>query len=614
MNTKNIRLQSKIDESTNWKDNNPILLENEIGYESDTGNYKMGTQDTHWEDLEYANNIEKGESVNTAQSLFSLAISHSSTSLGYDNYAGSKAFLITAFDMAKNTMILDSVEGLETGDLCSCQLKNNYNLCGTISSIDVDTNTVYFDSLNLDEKATLIEGSAVLWVPKKPLIGTTTIGTGAFSEGYSNLANQVASHAEGYNNMATGKYSHAEGRENIACYSAHAEGQKTEANGDTSHSEGYSTIANGRTSHTEGYGTQANSMASHAENYNTIANGDYSHAEGSNTITNGIGSHAENYNTTATGDYSHAEGHSTTASGYTSHTEGHTTTASGQYGHAEGWKTEATEICTHAEGATSKANGKYSHAEGQSSQANGNHAHAEGLATIAAGSRSHTEGWGTEANGQYSHAEGYFSKATKNGAHAGGENAIARGAYSFAHGLSVQTSEIQGSTVFGAYNDSTTNSLFSVGNGISENSRSNAMYITPSGQMNVQGGIKSLSNYVCPFDSTQTPRALPVLSYVGTFTSERVQIPEGYDNEGHNFDIIINDCALSILSDDHICILTIKEQYIEETLDIGIIGLPSGLLYIKNVDKWDTFLNSYNYSLSNCPVFDIIVYYKGENA
>jgi hypothetical protein len=36
------RIQNKHDTAQNWKDNDPPLLTGEIGFESDTGNFKIG--------------------------------------------------------------------------------------------------------------------------------------------------------------------------------------------------------------------------------------------------------------------------------------------------------------------------------------------------------------------------------------------------------------------------------------------------------------------------------------------------------------------------------------------------------------------------------------------
>jgi hypothetical protein len=40
------RIQNKYDPAADWTENNPILLTGEIGYESDTGKFKIGDGDT----------------------------------------------------------------------------------------------------------------------------------------------------------------------------------------------------------------------------------------------------------------------------------------------------------------------------------------------------------------------------------------------------------------------------------------------------------------------------------------------------------------------------------------------------------------------------------------
>ena len=106
---------------------------------------------------------------------------------------------------------------------------------------------------------------------------------------------------------------------------------------------------------------------------------------------------AEGYNTTASGDYSHAEGGLTTASGDRSHVEGNQTTASGS--------------CSHAEGAYTTASTGYSHAEGFKTTASGGYSHAEGYQTTASGSASHAGGYHTKALHDYEVANGKFNQS-----------------------------------------------------------------------------------------------------------------------------------------------------------------------------------------------------------
>lgn len=139
----------------------------------------------------------------------------------------------------------------------------------------------------------------------------------------------------------------------------------------------------GAFSFAEGRWTTASGFSSHAEGDSTTASGQRSHAEGYNTIANESGTHAEGNSTTASGYASHAEGATTTASGQCSHVEGHQTTASEQFSHAEGYATTASGSASHAEGANTTASGYYSHAEGDGTTAEGKYSHSEGINTVA---------------------------------------------------------------------------------------------------------------------------------------------------------------------------------------------------------------------------------------
>jgi len=241
--------------------------------------------------------------------------------------------------------------------------------------------------------------------------------------------------------------------------------------------------------------------------------------------------------------YSHAEGRLTEASGEASHTEGKYTQAISEGAHAEGRLTEASGEAAHAEGQATAASGNYSHAEGYVTLSINHSAHAEGMGLfkleaitfgnyasteapnlyqynfsnldsqagvkpgsilevklsgksyylkviyidtinsqikfsalsnsfpineltsgtsgtlytgIASGAASHTEGHQTTASGEYSHAGGYHTIAG-----------------------------YQSQTVIGKYNDNKSNALFEVGNGTSENTRSNAFEVYQDGHAEV---------------------------------------------------------------------------------------------------------------------------------
>ena len=183
------------------------------------------------------------------------------------------------------------------------------------------------------------------------------------------------------------------------------------------------------------------------------------------------------------GAMSFVSGYSNNASGNYSHAEGYSTTASGDDSHAEGFHTTSSGLRSHAEGGYTNAIGEYSHAEGLYTSAEGKRSHAEGDHTTASGEGSHAEGYYTEAFNGASHAEGYYTTANGSGAHAGGTYSEARGD-SFAHGYHVSAPSTN-SFVIGSYNVEDNSGgmavageyLFTIGNGTSENNRSNALTV-----------------------------------------------------------------------------------------------------------------------------------------
>lgn len=148
------------------------------------------------------------------------------------------------------------------------------------------------------------------------------------------------------------------------------------------------------------------------------ATGGFSHAEGNSTSASGANSHAEGSDTTASSNCTHAEGFSTTASKYYSHAEGSNTTASGTSSHAEGSGTTASGYYSHAEGSTTNATADTSHAEGSGTTASGYASHAEGSGTTATAGSSHAEGSGTKASSANQHVQGKYNVEDTTGAYA----------------------------------------------------------------------------------------------------------------------------------------------------------------------------------------------------
>lgn len=251
------------------------------------------------------------------------------------NTAGGKGFEITEKAPTSNgegyyvlkgydQYILDHPEESSSaygiGDTWSAHIKNAYDFWGTIINVDEDKIYVtnYVEGANDTDPWTF-------WVHTKPTFGNLPIGDLSHAEGKNTTAIGQAAHAEGRDTVANENYAHAEGRQTKAAYAGHSEGRITNARGMYGHAENFRTIA-GNSAHAEGSYRVALGQHSHAEGLgkkNTAmkdqyggnpadetigALGDASHVEGIETTAIGEGAHAEGYNTIAPNDYSHASG------------------------------------------------------------------------------------------------------------------------------------------------------------------------------------------------------------------------------------------------------------------------------------------------------------------
>lgn len=317
----------------------------------------------------------------------------------------------------------------------------------------------------------------LFFIATQPKAGKIIVGSHTHAEGWNTFAAGNQAHSEGYYTQAIGRYAHAEGISTIAGYASHSEGRDTVALGIHSHAEGYNTKAIGYDAHSEGRGTTASTRA-HAEGYNTVASGEMSHSEGNSTQATNNGAHAEGRASIASGKYSHAGGEESIAEGAGSRAIGYKTKALGNYSHAEGNGTEVTKEGTnaHAEGLNTKATQQRAHAEGNNTTASGYQAHAEGHTTVASGSASHAEGKETLASSYYAHAEGENTVAQHMGAHA--------------EGLGTETSANY-QHVSGKYNKPDSTALLVIGNGTSEESRSNILTVDSEAQHLYYNSMKS---------------------------------------------------------------------------------------------------------------------------
>ena len=193
-----------------------------------------------------------------------------------------------------------------------------------------------------------------------------------------------------------------------------------------------------------------------------------------NTLASGCGNIAAGEEGTAlgagtkvVGAYGHTSGLDTLA-GYAASAEGSGSQAPAKYSHAQNMNTKATGLASHAEGLGTTSSGQFSHSEGTSAIAKGDASHAEGRSTQSLANGTHSEGGYTTAQGSFSHAEGASTLAKGIASHAGGYHTIASVDYQ---------------TAIGMYNKQNPNALFVVGNGTSEDARTNAFEVLKDGKV-----------------------------------------------------------------------------------------------------------------------------------
>ena len=114
---------------------------------------------------------------------------------------------------------------------------------------------------------------------------------------------------------------------------------------------------------------------------------------------------------------------------------------------------------------------------GDYNTASGQYSYAEGYYTTASTHSSHSEGWFTKANGQHSHSEGNHTVTNKDDSHAEGKYTVTNNVSEHASGQYNASS--RASSTFG----NSGNTLFSVGNGTTNNARHNAFEIRQNGDI-----------------------------------------------------------------------------------------------------------------------------------
>ena len=247
-----------------------------------------------------------------------------------------------------------------------------------------------------------------------------------------------------------------------------ATGMSTTASGANSHAEGSYTIASGESSHAEGDSSNALGIFSHTEGANTVASGDGSHAEGIWTKTSNNYEHAQGrYNHSSTNQiFSIGTGNSNTdrrnavsvleVSNNDSYTSSFFVQNVGGYDGTNptpGTNDLATVINNLSSGGGSSSGGSsetlWKKGEGVDSIVQVKSGALGVLFTPkATGESAIATGRGTKATGQYSHAEGEFTIASNSFEHAQGR-----------------------------YNYTSSNQIFSIGVGINNTDRRNAVSV-----------------------------------------------------------------------------------------------------------------------------------------
>lgn len=343
------------------------------------------------------------------------------------------------------------------------------------SKIKFYINSSIPDISEIPNNSNLVNGSAsgsLRSVKSANEVNGYTIGEFSFAEGYETKASGDTSHAEGYYTIANGQYSHAEGDSTEANGpgGSHAEGDNTVAKGRAAHAEGGATSAIGWYSHAEGLATEANKYYSHAEGYYTIAGAESQHVQGRYNI-------KDSNNT-----YAHIVGNGTSED---NRSNAHTLDWNGNAWFAgkiiqDGVPIDPNDVATKSyvdsvipDTSEIPNNSNIVNGSAEGSLRSVNSAAEDGVYTI--GIDAIAEGYGTEANGRAAHAEGVHTNASGIGSHAEGNSTTASGHHSHAEGdHTIASGENQ--HVQGKYNVNDSNNTYAhiVGNGTSNDNRSNA--------------------------------------------------------------------------------------------------------------------------------------------
>jgi hypothetical protein len=252
-------------------------------------------------------------------------------------------------------------------------------------------------------------------------------------------------------------------------------------------------IAMGKNTEAMGEYAVAMGRSTEAQGNFSFAFGDESEAQGNNSIAMGVDAYASGDNAIAMGNDAYATNNYAVALGRDA-------IASGESSFATGIDTEASGTYATALGRNTTASASYSTAMGNLSTASGPTATAIGKVTMASGDTSTAMGNHTVASGNISTALGFETDATGDVSLATGSHTLASGNYSTALGYHTRSKAFS-SIAIGRFNvgfgNSETweesNALFEIGNGTSDETRSNALTVNKNGSHYIRSRAIGLS-------------------------------------------------------------------------------------------------------------------------
>ncbi|MBL0144780.1 MAG: tail fiber domain-containing protein [Chitinophagaceae bacterium] len=241
-----------------------------------------------------------------------------------------------------------------------------------------------------------------------------------------------------------------------------------------------------------------------------------------------------NWDTDSIGKYSFATGYDSRASCVASTSLGYQSIASGIFSTSIGISSRAFGYGAISIGASTEASGSSSTSMGEGTLASGNISTSMGELTTASGPASTSMGTSTLASGVASTSMGGGTIASGNTATSMGSNTIASGDVSTSMGLYTKAKSDY-SLVIGKYNDTTATSgrLFEIGNGNSDNTRSNALTVLTNGNLGI---------------GTTTPNA--PLQFTNTIANRKIVLYDGNNNDHQYYGFGINGAMLRYQTDD----------------------------------------------------------------